>query len=132
MGLTMRKMLAGVLLASCALMPSAYGEEEPPWTHPEVVESARNIALSAQQGVKFRGAVREFLQGFDSDVRRLLNSNNRSDLPRKIAAKRRARVKDMDEQVAEFLSPEQQAAYEVYRDLLLEKMNERAARRRLR
>ena len=34
----------------------------------------------------------------------------------------------MDEQMAEFLSEDQQAGYEVYRDLLLDKMDERAAR----
>ena len=128
----MMRTIATSLLSLSLLLPLAHGEEETPWTHPEVLRAALQIGLTPDQQPQFREAVREFLEGFNSDVKRLLNSRDLDDLPRKIASKRRARVRAMDEQMAEFLSEQQQAGYEVYRDRLLERMDERAARRRLR
>ena len=128
----MIKTIATSLLTLSLLAALAHGEEETPWTHPEVLRAAFQIGMTPDQQPQFREAVREFLEGLNVDVNRLLNSRDLDDLPRKIASKRRARVRAMDEQMAEFLSEDQQAGYEVYRDLLLDKMDERAARRRLR
>jgi hypothetical protein len=119
-----------VILAAAA--PLGHAEEAAPWQDPEVIQAAWEIGLSPEQQASFRDIVTEFLEGYGSDVQRLLNSNNPTDLPRKISSKRRIRVKAMDEQMAALLSREQQTAYGTYRDLLLQKMDEAAARRRRR
>ncbi len=128
----MTKMITVALISLLAIAPLAHGEEQVPWTHPEVLKAAWEIGLTQEQRPRFQKGVGDFLQGIGSDVRRLLNSNNQTDLPRKIASKRRSRVRKMDEQMTEILSIEQQSAYATYRDLLLQKMDERAANRRRR
>ena len=126
----LKKTLAILALALLFSLPLGYGEETQPWRDAEVLQAALDIGMSAEQTDKFRLAVREFLRGYASDVKRLLNARNRNDLPRKIASKRRARVRTMNDQMAELLSEDQLTAYEDYRELLLEKMDEAAARRR--
>ena len=126
----MHKVLTlGLLLA---LAPPLIAQEDTPWTHPDVLKAAIEIRMTQDQSPRFRSAITTFLEGFNSDVKRLLNVRNPNDLPRKIASKRRARVKAMDAEVQEFLNEEQMPAYEAYRDLLLEKMDESAAKRRRR
>ncbi len=104
--------------------------EQQPWTHPDVLRAAVAMGLSDEQQPQFRDAVSQFLQNFGADVQRLMRRNNATGLPRKIATKRRKHVKIMDTRVGSFLSEEQFAAYEVYREALLEKMREQAAARR--
>jgi hypothetical protein len=94
------------------------------------VLAALKINLDAEQQPQFRDTVRVFLEGIGSDVQRLLGRANQTGLPRKIRSKRRSRVKQMDKQMADFLSPEQLPMYEVYRDTLLNQMDESAANRR--
>ncbi len=120
--------IAAVLFALTGFVQAQ--EASQPWTHPEVLRAAIVIGLSEDQRPLFRGAVSEFLQGFGADVQRLLRANNQTNLPRKIASKRRIRAKAMDEQMQELLSEEQFTAYESYRDKLLEQMDKRAAARR--
>ena len=123
----MHKILTlGLLLA---FVPPAVAQEDTPWTHPDVLKAAIEIRMTQDQRPRFRSAITTFLQGFNSDVRRLLNVRNPNDLPRKIASKRRSRVKALDSEVQEFLTDEQMSAYEAYRDMLLEKMDERTAKR---
>jgi hypothetical protein len=126
------KLLAKTLFGLIVLLLAgqAFSEQADPWAHPEVIRAAAMIGLDSEQQPKFRDSVSEFLQGFGSDVQRLFKRNNQTDLPRRIASKRRARVKAMDARMAEFLSDEQLPNYVVYRDLLLKKMDERAANRR--
>ena len=117
-----------LLLVVCASSVSA--QDYDPWSNPEVLRAAWEISLSEDQRPGFRAAVTTFLQDYGADVRKLLRSNNPTDLPRKIARKRKSRVKIMDEQMAMILSEPQIPKYEAYRDLLLAKMDERAAQRR--
>lgn len=128
----MVRALAAAAVILVAVAPFARAEEAPPWQDPEVLQAAWEIGLSPEQQARFRDIVTEFLEGFGSDVRRLLNSNNPTDLPRKMSSRRRIRVKAMDEQMAVLLSDQQAGAYGTYRDLLLQKMDEAAARRRRR
>lgn len=101
-----------------------------PWTHPEVLQAAFDIGMTGDERTRFRGYVTEFLQGFDQDVFRLRRGNNQADLGRKVLQKRRSRVKTMDKQMRTLLSEEKYAGYELYRDLLLQKMDDRGRRRR--
>ena len=101
-----------------------------PWAHPEVLRAAYFIGLDTTQQPQFRAYVTEFLQGYSADVRKLLRGNNVTNLRRKVATKRRNRVNDMNEAMAKILSQEQLTSYEAYRDLLLQKMDEKAAARR--
>lgn len=125
----MYKPLALTLLIALATPAFAQDFEEGAWTDPEVLKAAIDIGLTPEQRADFRSAITTFLQNFSSDVKRLLNARNPNDLPRKIAAKRKARVKVMDEEMQAFLTEEQYPAYETYRDLLLEKMQEEAEKR---
>ena len=111
---------------------SAQAAQQPvrPWTHPDVIVEALKIRMGEDQRVEFRAAITAFLQGYGSDERRIFNSNNQANLPRKIATKRRNRVKQMDETMAGVLSEEQFVQYESYRNALLAKMDEEAAARR--
>lgn len=120
-------MTAAVLLLSATLIFSTNltaAESQAPWTHPEVLQAAVNIGMTDEQQPQFREALTEFLQGFSADVRKLMRANNQTDLPRKIERKRNRRVSNMDKQMSTFLDPTQYAAYEIYRDTLLEKMDD--------
>ena len=101
---SMTKMIAVALVSLLATAPLAHGEEQVPWTHPEVLKAAWEIGLAPEQRPRFQKGVGDFLEGFGSDVLQLLNSNNQTDLPRKITSKRRSRVRKMDEQMKEILS----------------------------
>ncbi|MEM7077882.1 MAG: hypothetical protein AAF513_04545 [Pseudomonadota bacterium] len=128
----LRILQAGCLLGLFGLSGTSLAQDQPvpPWMAPEVLKAAIDINMTQEQSQQFRGAITEFLQGFNADVRKLLNGNNVTNMPRKIAKKRRVRVESMDEQMGAILSAEQQAAYANYRDLLLAKMDEAAAARR--
>ena len=122
-------LLVGLVLTTSAAAQQAQQEYQP-WTHPEVLKAAFDIGMTPEQRPQFQAAVTEMLREFNEDVQRLMKRHNQTGLPRKIASKRRARVKAMDEQMAAFLSEEQVLLYHTYRDKLLEKMDERAARLR--
>ncbi|MEM7099916.1 MAG: hypothetical protein AAF541_16735 [Pseudomonadota bacterium] len=100
-----------------------------PWAHPDVIRAAYIIGLDAKQQPKFRAHVTQFLQGYGADVRKLLRGHNVTNLPRKISTKRRNRVREMDDAMARILTKDQLLSYQDYRDLLLAKMDEKAAAR---
>ena len=124
--LTALVLAALLLIASSGVLAQ---EEQQPWTHPDVLKAAVDIQMSQEQWQEFRAAITRMLQGYSADVQRLLNGRARQNLPRRIAAKRRQRVATMDEEMTEILEAEQLPLYEVYRDTLLQKMDERAAAR---
>lgn len=122
--------LSFLLMLASAGSSIAQEQERPPWMKPEVLKAALDINMTQEQSNQFRNSITEFLQGFNGDVRKLLNGRNITNLPRKIAKRRKVRVAAMDEQMQEILTEEQQPAYAVYRDTLLAKMDEAAAARR--
>ena len=110
---------------------STYAEEDvQPWRHPDVLKAAIDIGMNAEQRPQFQEAITEMLQGYGSDVRKLMRAHNQTNLPKKIEKKRKVRVKALDKTVAGFLTEDQMTAYAIYRDTLLDKMAERAAARR--
>ena len=110
---------------------STYAEEDvQPWRHPDVLKAAIDIGMNAEQRPQFQEAITEMLQGYGSDVRKLMRAHNQTNLPKKIEKKRKVRVKALDKTVAGFLTEDQMNAYAIYRDTLLDKMAERAAARR--
>lgn len=123
------KRLSTVCFLALLALPVA-AEQAGAWADPAVIEAAYRIGMDDAQRPAFRDAVAAFFEGYAADVQRLLRRNNQTDLPRKIAAKRRNRVKQLDQRMGEILRPEQMPAYGEYRDLLLEKMAENARRRR--
>ena len=123
----MNKYVVTFVVACFLFVPLTYAEEQQPWTHPDVLRAAMSIGLANEQQPIFRSAVGSFLQNFFSDVHKLMKAHNQSGLKRKISSKRRARVDAMNEQINGILTDEQQPAYEKYRELLLQKMDERAA-----
>ncbi len=125
----MQKLL--LLVALTVLTGATHAQEDAqPWTHPDVLQAAANIRMNPEQRAQFRSSVTEFLQGYSADVQKLLRAHNQTGLPRKIAKKRRHRVSAMNEQMGALFSESQYAAYETYRDTLLEKMAARARARR--
>lgn len=128
----LRQLLAIAAFALCASIAHAEQATPPPvWLQKDVYAAWEKIELDTAQVPAFRAAVGTFLDGFNSDARRILRKG-RGDMQRAIARKRRGRVKDMDADMAALLTETQYPRYETYRDLLLTKMDERAraARRR--
>ena len=124
----LKQFIITALILSCA---ATYAEEEvQPWRHPDVLKAAIDMRVSAEQRPQFQAAITAMLQGYASDVRKLMRAHNQTNLPKKIEKKRKVRTKAMDKAVAEFLNKDQIPAYEIYRDTLLAKMAERAAQRR--
>ena len=122
-----------VMIATVCLLLglSTYAEEDvQPWRHPDVLKAAIDIGMNAEQRPQFQEAITEMLQGYGSDVRKLMRAHNQTNLPKKIEKKRKVRVKALDKTVAGFLTEDQMNAYAIYRDTLLDKMAERAAARR--
>lgn len=131
----MTQLLKALCITLITLTPLAYAEESnmprPPWLHPEVLQAALEIGLDDIQGPQFRTAVTAFLENFNSDARRVLNRGG-MDMERKIASRRRGRVKKMNKTMQALLTQEQFPRYEVYRDLMLAKMDAQSGARRRR
>lgn len=125
-------MFRSILAVAVLVFSTAVTAEEPTpaYMHPEVIRAAAQINMDENQQATFRQAVTDFLQGYGSDVGRLLRANNQTNLPRKIAKRRRVRAGEMDETMQKALSEDQFPAYETYRDTLLAKMDEAADARR--
>ena len=107
-----------ILVVACG---SALAAEQPrpPWLQPDVVKASVEIGMDEEQAALFRASVGRFLDGRMKALNRLLRGNNVTDLERKLKRKTRTLTKQMDEEMAEFLTDEQFPKYEVYRDTLM-------------
>ena len=123
------RLISLLVLVILGLQPAFGAEAGGAWQDPQVLRAAFEIDMTPEQRPHFRESMTEFLQGYGADVRRILNGRDRTDLPRKIERKRRARLRSMDRQMGDFLTEAQWPAYERWRDLLLEKMAEQFRRR---
>ena len=128
----MTRLLARVLVAVCCLFPmGAFSAEAGPFRDPDVVRAAFAIGMNYEQTEQFRAVVGEFGTSLGSEFRKLLQRGN-ADIERRWERKHRQLVKRMDENMATFLTDQQIPAYENYRDVLLQKLEEQAAARRAR
>lgn len=80
------------------------------------------IDLRDEQKPIFATGVNTFMQDIASDVKKIMRSNNPSDMERKIMKKRNARVKAMDKTMQELLTAEQMPKYGEYKTVLITKM----------
>lgn len=94
----------------------------PAFMHPEVLKAASAINLTDAQKPQFRQAITTFYNERIRAINLLLRRHNQSNVPRKIKGKTNALLKNMDKEMAEFLSEEQMAAYKNYRKALKSNM----------
>lgn len=98
-------------------------EQLPAWYHPDVVKALLEIGLDEEQSPKFKAAVSQYLADLPAMINKVMRGNNQTGIPRQIKSKNRRLVKKMDSTVAEFMTDEQIARYENYRDILLRELN---------
>ena len=115
--LFMRLALLIVVLAS-----SVSAQAVQPWSDPEILTALMAIDLRDEQKPIFASGVNTFMQDIASDVKKIMRSNNPSDMERKIMKKRNARVKAMDKTMQDLLTAEQMPKYGEYKTVLITKM----------
>ena len=113
--------LAVVLVLVCGSTLAAE-QPRPPWLQPDVVKASVEIGMDEEQATLFRASVGRFLDGRMKALNRLLQGNNVTDIERKLKRKTKTLQKQMDGEMAEFLTDEQYPRYEVYRDTLMSHM----------
>ncbi len=106
--------------------------ETPAWLQPDVLNAALAMQLTAEQRPQFRAVLTETLSELRKKTQKLLRQNNATHLKRKIRTTMRRQLKIMDQQVAKFITPEQQPQYEIYRSRLLEHLQASRLQRRTR
>lgn len=120
----MRIYLAILLLAASAAF--ATDAPQPPWLDTEVLKAALAIELTEEQKPQFQQAVSDLVNNRAKAFNKLLRRNNVTNLERKMKTASKRQFNKMDKAVAGFLSDTQLPRYEVYRDLLEQKMIEAA------
>ena len=115
--LFMRLALLIVVLAS-----SVSAQAVQPWSDPEILTALMARDLRDEQKPIFASGVNTFMQDIASDVKKIMRSNNPSDMERKIMKKRNARVKAMDKTMQDLLTAEQMPKYGEYKTVLITKM----------
>ena len=112
----LRRIIPALLLVTAGFVQAA--EQVPAFMKPEVLEAAAAIQLSEEQTPQFRAAVGNFVDERMKAINKLMRRNNQTGLERKIKSRTNSLLKDMDEDMAAFLTEEQMPAYENYRDKL--------------
>ncbi len=105
-------------LAWLLAAPLRAAEPQPAFLQPEVLKAALAIELTDEQKPQFQAALTTFVNERIEAMNLLLRRNNQTDLPRKIKSKTNRLLKQMDKDMAEFLSEEQMPAYKNYRNTL--------------
>ncbi len=123
----MRIYLAVLLLAASAAF--ATDAPRPPWLDTEVLKAALAIELTEEQKPQFQQAVSDLVNNRAKAFNKLLRRNNVTNLERKMKTASSRQFNKMDKAMAGFLSDAQFPRYEVYRDLLEQKMIEAAKER---
>jgi hypothetical protein len=90
----------------------------PAFLQPDVLRAAVAINLTEEQKPQFQAALTQFINARIEAVNRLMRKNNQTNLGRKIKSRSNSLLKQMDKDMAMFLTEEQLPAYQVYRDTL--------------
>ena len=107
------------LLLTLSLAGVTYAQQAVPgFMKPEVLAAAAKIGMNEEQQGQFREAVGEFVDARMKAIGKLMRRNNQTNLPRKIRGRTNSLLKQLDKDVAEFLTDEQMPAYQEYRDTL--------------
>jgi len=112
----MKKYLAIALLLLAPLVHSA--EETPAFLQPDVLKAAVAMNLTDEQKPQFQQSLTDFVNGRMAAFKKLMRGNNQTNMPRKMKSRTNKLLKQMDADVASFLTEEQMPAYELYRDTL--------------
>ena len=112
----LKSFVAAALLLMALVVQAA--EQVPAFMKPEVLEAAAAIKLTEEQQPLFRSTVGSFVDERMKAINKLMRRNNQTGLQRKIKSKTNSLLKQMDKDMAEFLTAEQIPAYEIYRDKL--------------
>ena len=126
----MRKLLL-VLMALTFGAAHASNEEapRPPWLNVDVLKAAIAIDMTDEQKPQFQQAVSDLVNNRARAINKIMRRNNVTDLRRKLKVASKRQFKKMDKAMAGFLTEEQYPKYEIYRDLLEDKMAEAARNR---
>ena len=117
--LSVQLLLLGAVLAICGNTTTAFAAEpKPSFMQPDVLRAAAAMQLTEEQKPLFRAAVTEFFSERMEAFNLLTRRHNQSNIKRKMKGKTSRLFKNMDKQVAAFLTPDQIPMYEVYRETL--------------
>lgn len=121
----MKKLL--LTLVTIGLMQSAVAvlAAEPPkpaYMQTEVLQAALAIQMTDEQRPQFQQALTKFHNARMEAISLLMRRNNQTGVPRKIKGKTNALLKNMDKDMAVFLTEEQMIAYQDYRTKLKSNM----------
>ena len=117
-----------ILFAFLALsMASAVAEEQPrpAWMQKDVLQAALNIGMNEEQSPQFKVALTRYFDDLNSGIKKLIRRNP-TGLERAIKRKSNSVRKNMDKDMAKFLTEEQMPRYHIYRDLLLSRLDPNA------
>ena len=113
----MIRLLTVVLALSLA--GAAYAQQTTPgFMKPEVLAAVAKIEMNEEQQAQFREALGQFVDARVKAIRKLIRSNSQTNLSRKIRSRTNSLLKQLDKDVAVFLTGEQMPAYQEYRDAL--------------
>ncbi len=112
----LRRFIPWLVLLAAGVAQAA--EQVPAFMKPEVLEAAAAIQLTEAQTPQFRTAVGSFVDERMKAINKLMRRNNQTGLQRKIKSRTNSLLKQMDKDMAVFLTEEQMPAYENYRDKL--------------
>ena len=116
--------LLSLALLFGTLFATANSQALDPWSDPQIVRAVFALNLADDQKPLFASAVEDCLQGYMSDVKKLMRANNQTDLDRKLAKKRKSRLKALDDAMAKVLTEPQKPSYEEFRTLLNQKIDQ--------
>ena len=108
-------LLIGVSIGSV----QAEEAERPPWLSEEVMGAAMQIGMSEAQLGPFRESVGIFLQEYRDEARRIIRRGD-AGIETSVQRARQSLAKQMDKRMADILTEEQMAPYQVYRAALLD------------
>ncbi len=112
----MKKFILLLLMVMSPVVLAA--EPQPAFLQPDVIKAAVAINLTEEQKPLFQDALSTFFNGRMEAINKLMRKNNQTNLGRKIKSKTNSLLKNMDKEMAGFLTAEQMPAYEIYRETL--------------
>lgn len=93
--------------------------ERPPWLSDEVVAAALAIGMTDEQLGPFRASVAAFLQTYRDDARRIIRRGD-AGIETQLQRALSTAARQMDKQMAAFLTDDQMVPYQHYREALLD------------
>jgi len=112
----MKRLLLAVLLLAAPTVFAA--EQQPAYLQPEVLKAALEINLTDEQKPQFQQALTDFVNGRMKAFNKLMRGHNQSNIERKMKSRTNSLLKQMDKDMAAFLTEEQMPAYKNYRKTL--------------